>query len=91
VALPGLAQRRDAGERPDDLRGFRRRYRLQVPQAILTDGPRIHLSGRFGAREACVLDALAIALVPLQRGQRLQPSGGYRREVVQGGPERLGY
>ena len=36
-----------------------------------------------------VLDASAIALIPLGRGQRLEPVGRHHGQVVQGGPHRL--
>jgi hypothetical protein len=78
VVLPGPAQRRDARERPHGLRGVRRLHCLQDTQTIFTDGLRLRLPGRFGAGKTRVLDALAIALIPGDRRERLQPVGSDR-------------
>ena len=57
--------------------------------AILADHLRIRLPCGCVLGELRLLDPPAIALVPRQRGHRLEPGGRDRRHRVQGGPERF--
>jgi hypothetical protein len=91
VPLPDPAQCGEAGERPDGLGGLRGIDGIQHPEAICTDGLRVGVTRAFGAGQAGVLDPLAIALIPFDGRERLQPLGCHSGHVMQRGPERLGH
>jgi hypothetical protein len=67
----------------------RRIHGGQEPLSVRRDHPGQLLAGRIGHGQVVVLDAPRVALVPLRRGQYLQPVGVHHGQVVRGGPHRL--
>ena len=57
---------------------------------ILAHHLRIGLTGRFFPGQPGILDAFAIAFIPLQGCHVSQPVGGHSRELIQGRPQGFG-
>ena len=89
VALPSAPQGVDQGQMPQAGRGLIIIQGIEQGKAISADALGVGVAlGRL-ARQAAVLDALAIAFVPRQRDHALKPLGGFAGHLIEGGAQRF--
>ena len=91
MALPRLAEGGYNRQLPQALRGLRRVQSVEEVEAILAYGLGIGVAFGLPLRQPRIFDPLAIALIPYQGGQALEPVGCHRGQGVEGSAERLGH